>query len=126
MSWVDPRTLVHFQMAKWSAIKAHRNRIEFSNFDALNYVFDGDALSQTKIQGAVQLASLSLMAGGSFQIDWTLADNAVVILSAQDMIAVGQALAVKIQSVYNTARQLRQQIDQAQTKEEIEAIGWPE
>lgn len=109
---------------KWSTIKKFRSIHEFGQFIWDGLAFDSDLTSQSRIQGAAQLAQITLAAGQPFSIDWTLADNTVVTLDANQMISVGLALGNHINACHSKARLLRQQIESATTKEEIEAIVW--
>ncbi len=119
--WVDPRTIQNFKDAKWVEIKAARSAAEYGGFAWDGSTFDSDAASQQRIIGASQLASLNPSA---FEIDWTLADNTVRTLSAADMQAVGVALGQHVNGQYVHARTLREQIEAAATKEEVDAISW--
>lgn len=110
---------------KWAAIKERRRDMEFGLLQWGGSTFDIDPLSQSRIQGAVQLAALSAASERPFSIDWTLANNAVRTLSATDVIEVGAALAAHVQSVHSTGRDLRSQIESATTVEEVDAIDWP-
>lgn len=110
---------------QWSIIKITRDRREFGGFNWNNLNFDSDSQSQSRIQGGVQLAVLAQQASQVFSIVWTLQDNSVVSLNAQEMVAVGQALAVHVQTIHETARTLREQINSASTVEEVESVQWP-
>lgn len=109
----------------WSRIKSARESVEFGSFALGGNVFDGDSESQRRIQGAAQLATLAQATGQPFSIDWTLADNTQVTLTAAEMIGVGVALGQHINEAHGIARALRTQIDAANTPEELEAIQWP-
>lgn len=100
MSWVDPRTLAQHQADKWTAIKAARDAIEFGGFTWDGSTFDSDPQSQSRIQGAAQLATLAMIASQAFSVDWTLATNAVRTLTGADMLAVGQAMGVHIMTTH--------------------------
>jgi hypothetical protein len=117
--------LAYLREERWEAIKKIRSEREFGEFIWDGSSFNSDALSQSRIQGAAQLAMLAQAAGQPFAIDWTLADNTVRNLSGSEVIAVGMALGVHIQTQHGIARLLRQQIQEAQTKEQIEAVDWP-
>jgi hypothetical protein len=120
-TWVDARPLPALKAAKWRAIKAARDAAEFGTFACDGNTFDSDLASQSRIQGAVQLAKLL---GPAFTIDWTLADNSVVTLDAAEMQAVGLALAQHVQTVHAAGRTLRAQIEAATTKADLDAIEW--
>ena len=118
--WIDPRTLSDLQVAKWEQIKRARANAEFGGFTWDGSPFDSDAISQSRIQGAVQLAA---MAPG-FTIDWTLANNSVRNLSAADLAAVGVALGLHVGTQHDKARVLRAQIEAATTADEVDAVTW--
>lgn len=105
---------------KWAEIKAARDAQEFGTLNWGGYTFQCDEVSQRRIQGAVQLAVMDT----GFSIEWTLADNSAITLTAQHMVEVGQALADHVNQGHVRARQLRAQIDAAQTQNEIDAITW--
>lgn len=118
--WIDPRTLNDIKLAKWAIIKQARSSAEFGGFTWDGSPFDSDAISQSRIQGAVQLAA---MAPG-FTIDWTLANNSVRNLSAADLANVGAALGMHVATQHAKARTLRSQIEAATTPAEVEAVTW--
>lgn len=118
--WVDPRTLQDFKSAKWQEIKLARDDAEFGGFDWNGSRFDSDAISQSRIQGAVQLAAMS----PAFTIEWTLADNSVRTLDAAGMAAVGAALGAHVAAQHTQARGLRVQIDAATSSAQLENINW--
>lgn len=119
--WVDARTLEQCKNHAIKSIKSSREKAEFAGFVWNGFAFDSDAISQSRIQGAVQLA---LLAPQGWSIDWTLKDNSTVTLSHSDMIAVGLALGTFVSELHAKARQLKDQILAAQTKEELDAIVW--
>ena len=120
--WVDARPLSEHKAVRWSAIKRERSQREYAGFAWDGSTFDSDAISQSRIQGAVQLANIGPAA---FSIDWTLADNTVRTLSGADMVAVGLALAQHINGLHVISRGLRAQIDAATSVAEVESVVWP-
>jgi len=105
-SWVDPRALADLQAAKWAEIKVDRDAAEFGGFEWQGWVFDSDQISQGRIAGAVQLARMD----AAYQVDWTLADNSVVQLDAEQMQGVGAALGAHVSAQHSRARVLREEI----------------
>jgi hypothetical protein len=121
MAWQDLRTLADVKADQWRSIKDARDAAQYGGFAWDGSTFDSDAVSQGRIQGAVQLAGAI---GSTFAIDWTLADNTVRTLSAADMLNVGIALGQHVQAQFTKARTLRAQIDAATTAEAVAAIAW--
>lgn len=122
--WHDPRTLDQIKAEKWSELKARRDAEECGGFEWDGSRFDSDADSQRRIQGMVQLAQISLAQGLPFSIDWTLFDNTVRTLSAEDGIAVGLAMAEHIGAVFAHGQALRAQLDACTTAEQVAEIHW--
>lgn len=113
------------KLKQWTIVKINRDIREFNGFVWDNSEFDSDPQSQSRIQGGVQLAQIAEQASQPFSITWTLKDNSVRVLSAQDMINVGLALAAHVQAVHQIGRAVREQINLATTVEEVELIAWP-
>lgn len=122
--WVDPRTVEEIAEGVWEAIKKQRELTERSGFKWDGSTFDSDLISQQRIQGAAQLATVALINNQPFSINWTLADNSVRTLNADEMIAVGMALGAHINACHQKSRRLKEMIDAATTIEEVEAITW--
>lgn len=118
--WLDPRTLSDLKAEKWQEIKQCREVAEFGGFDWDGSRFDSDAMSQSRIQGAVQLAAMAPV----FVIEWTLADNSVRTLDAPGMAAVGAALGSHVAAQHTQARSLRMEIDAATNAAQLEKINW--
>lgn len=123
-AWVDDRTLAEVKDSAWERIKAKRGEAEFGGFSWDGSAFDSDPTSQQRIQGAAQMAQIAMASGHPFSIEWTLRDNTTRMLSGEEMIQVGLDMGQHINACHAKARQLRQQIEAATTKEELEAIVW--
>lgn len=106
----------------WQVVKSQRDAKEFGPFVWNVYTFDGDIDAQRRINLAVMGAQAALIAGQPWSMDWTLADNSVVTLSASEMVAVAQALGANIAAAHEEARLKRVAIEAATTVEELENI----
>lgn len=111
--WIDPRTLDEIKAQKWVEIKSQRDRLEFGGFEFEGNIYDSDQVSQGRIMGA---------ASAGIDQTWTLADNTTVNLTAAQLKQLYAALQVHIASVHGRGRIARQLINEAETKEEVEAI----
>lgn len=118
----DTRTLPNAQSQAWERIKAARTIKESLPFTCNGSVYDSNV---PKISGAALSALMAQLSSTSFSIDWTLYDNTVKTLDAAGMIAVGNAQASAINSVYETARTLRAAIQACTTNAQADAITWP-
>lgn len=119
---VDARLLNQAKEIAWERIKQSRSTAETKPFTFNGQLYDANI---EKIGGAVQMALIAQVAGAPFSIDWTLADNTVVVLNAQQMIGVGVSLGQSIAAIYDTARSLRTTINNATTAQAVDAIVWP-
>jgi hypothetical protein len=68
---------------------------------------------------------LALIAGPTFTVDWTLADNTSATLTQAEIIAVGVALGQRTAAVYSIGRGLRAQIESAITVDQVDSVSWP-
>ena len=124
--WYDPRTLPDLQAAKWAQIKRDRDEAEFGGFTWNGSLFDSDAISQSRIQGAVQLASIALANNQTVVQEWTTADNSVVSLNATDLLNLGLQLGLFVNKVHEYGRVLRARIDAADSILDVQKVLWDE
>ncbi len=110
---------------RWSEIKLERDQREAGGFPYLGKVFDSDPRSVQRILGAVLAAQVAVTNDLDFSIDWTVADNSVVTLSADELIAMPAALAAYANHLHAVSRDLRVLIDAAETVEEVRGVQWP-
>lgn len=107
-----------------------RDEKEASGFPYLGKTFDSDERSASRIFGAVQAAQAAVAAGQPFVIDWTVQDNSVLTLDAQETIGMSVAMAQYANGLHQHARALKSQVDGATNTSELEAIdiesGWTE
>jgi hypothetical protein len=109
---------------KWAEIKHAREMFEFGEFTWNGKVFDADPLSQQRISQATQQAMLSKSLGIPYTQDWTLRDNSVVQLNADEMIEVALALGQHTNIAHNKSRSLRTVLDLTTTPQEVATISW--
>lgn len=119
-SWVDPRSLDDHKTAQWALIKAARDKAEFGGFTWDGSIFDSDQVSQARIQSAVLLAT----GNPNFVVDWTLADNTVRSLTADDMIVLSLTLGEHVSLQHSRARSARALLDQATSISEVQSISF--
>lgn len=124
--WAEKSWVVDISAAKenrWAAIKAKRDAREFGAFGWCGHEFDGDRDSQRRLNLSLMKAKAAVDAGGDWSVEWTLADNTVITLSAADVISVVEALGDNIDAAHEWARQKRAQIEEATTIDQIIAIS---
>jgi Domain of unknown function (DUF4376) len=123
----DTRTLAQAQAEAYSRIKAQRDAREMAPFTWNGHLFDADSDSQRRISGGVQLATIAVSQGqgAAFSITWTLADNSTLVLSATDMVAVGEALASQVEALWNSYRASKAQVDAATTNAIADGVNLP-
>jgi hypothetical protein len=110
----------------WSRIKSARKSAEFGPFVWGGHVFDGDEVSRSRFGVALEGAKEAISAGNTtWSKPWKLANNAVIMLSAPDLVEVVRAHGENMEAAHATAGVLSYFIDAATTPEELEAIQWP-
>lgn len=86
--------------------------------------FDGNLDAQRRLTNYISASKSSLAAGQPFEVEFTLANNTNVTLTAQDFVGIELARVQALEATFNHARALRSQIDAATTTQEVEAITW--
>ena len=120
--WEDPRTLSDFKLEKQVHLKKQRDATEFSPFTYNGMTFDGDLDAQRRLSVLVSAAKSAIAAGYSFTKDFTLADNTVVQLTAEDFIGIEMAKLWQVDVAFQEYRLKKAAIEAAATLEELEAI----
>lgn len=112
----------------WAKIKTKRSFYEYNGFNCRFGRFDSDEESTSRIVGSTTAAMMAKTAGVDWSVDWTLANNDIVTLTADDMVEVAAAAFKHVSDTHEFARQLRIKIDLAMTVEDLDAILaeiWP-
>ena len=122
--WVDPRTLDDLKALKRAEINQHRDQVEFGPFEYNGMAFDGDVDAQRRLAGYISVSKSALAQGEEYSREFILADNTVVTLQANDFVAIELAKIDQVAAAFAKAILLKQQIEQATSKEELEAIVW--
>ena len=107
--------------AKIAELKEIRDEKELEPVQYGDNLFDFDTKSFDRINAAI--IALDQTQG---TIGWTCADNSVVEVTADTLRGVIAAAAVRSNTLHVTYRTLKQQVNEATTNAEVEAIGWPE
>lgn len=84
----------------WEHLKYQRDQRLREGFTWNGMVFDSDPQSRANITDTVLMA----ITAPSMTIDWTLADNSVVTLTASDVIELGAALGMFVANIYDETR----------------------
>ena len=103
----------------WREAKAKRAAMRDAGVETPHGIIDSDAQSQ---QAVHQLAMTAKLADEEFETSFTLADNTVVMLTAQDLIEVSVALSRHVAAVHEAFQAVRSQIDDATSLERLQEI----
>lgn len=120
--WEDPRTLPDFKLEKQAHLKKQRDATEFSPFTYNGMTFDGDLDAQRRISVLVSVSKTALATGNNFTKEFTLADNTVVQLTAEDFIGIEMAKVWQVDAAFQEYRLKMAAIEAATTLEELDAI----
>lgn len=88
-------------------------------------LFQTDDRSRDNIAGAATASLIAQAANAPFSLQWTLADNTVVTLSAAQVQAVGMAVMSHVAACHAVGQTLRGQIDAATTHAALDSINIP-
>lgn len=110
------------KLAKKQDAKTARDLQEFGPFTYSGMIFDGDLDAQRRLSALASAAKTSLAAGYSFTKDFTLADNSVVQLTAEDFVGIEMAKLWQVETAFAEYREKKAQIEAATTLEQLEAL----
>ena len=122
--WIDPRTLNDLKLAKWAEIKRHRDTAEFATFTYNGMEFDGDLDAQRRLTAYISISKSAIAAGQPFAAEFILANNQVVMLTAQNFLGIELAKVQAVAAAFAHATALREQIEAATTAAELDALVW--
>lgn len=105
---------------KINEFKNKRDYEEVQPIEVNNHLFDYDGKARDRISAAIVALE------GQDPIYWTTADNSNVLVSANDLKNVVRAVAVRSNALHVKYRQLKEQVLNATTNEQVEAITWEE
>lgn len=118
---VAPKTLSSVKAAKLAEVAADRYAVETSSTRVYNVLVATDRASQA----ALNNARLSLETGAVQSVNLKCLDGEWLELTAEQMTAVVKAVALHVQTCFNTEKQLIDLISAATNIEAVEAIKWP-
>jgi hypothetical protein len=123
MGWVDLRTLDQTIAERWNEIKQEKIGRETGLF-----TIDGRTYqcNEIKMSGATTGAFMAIQRGDTdYRQFWVLNDNSDVMLTADEVIAMGIGAKNYITSLSVITQALRAQLEAATTPEEVAAVVWP-
>lgn len=115
-------SLEEVKAQKISELKGIRDTKEVEPIQTDKGIFDYDDKSRDRLA----IARQALTDAGGGEIVWTTADNQRVSMGIADFAAINGAAAVRSNSLHVLYNELKEQVNAAQTKEEVEEIHWPE
>ena len=108
---------------KRAEINKSRDEAEQGGFKYLGRTFDSDPISCIRIQGAAQMAS-QLPKSTEPAINWTCQDNSTIMLTVEELIGLSNALVAWSNECHQKATALKEQIELAETEEDLDKIVW--
>lgn len=115
----EEKSLESVKEHKILALKIQRDNLEVEPITYNGHTFDYDEKARDRINAAI--IALSLQGEGA-SIDWTTADNQDVKVTANDLRMVIAAVAVRSNTLHMAYRKAREQVEAANTAEEVEAV----
>ena len=106
---------------KIAELKSIRDTQEVADIQVNGYLYDYDEKARERINAAIIALDLT---GGT--ITWTLADNTDTEVSANTLRYVIAMVAQRSNELHVKYRNLKERVENATTKEQVEAIVWDE
>lgn len=114
-----PKPLDEVKKLYRAKVNARRDELERAGFPYLGKLFDSDEKSYYRILGANDAA---LKSDESFTITWTTADNSEITMSREQTLGLLPALSSYGFTIFAKARELKGQIEMAESLEDILVI----
>ena len=114
---IPESTLDEVKAKKITSLKADRDRLEVEDIEVDGHLYDYDEKARERINNAI----IALQASGT-SILWTLANNDSVLVTAQDLVAVVSAVAVRSNTLHIAYRDAKAKVNAAMTAEEVNAV----
>ena len=114
-------SLAEIKTNKLAELKSIRDTQEVADIQVNGYLYDYDEKARERINAAIIALDLT---GGT--ITWTLADNTDKEVSANDLRYVIAMVAQRSNVLHVKYRTLKERVENATTKEQVEAISWAE
>lgn len=118
---VPEPSLDEAKASKIAELKSIRDTQEVADIQVNGYLYDYDEKARERINAAIIALDLT---GGT--ITWTLADNTDKEVSANDLRFVIAMVAQRSNELHVKYRNLKERVESATTKEQVEAIVWDE
>lgn len=110
-------TLEDAKAQKIASLKADRDRLEVEDIEVDGHLYDYDEKARERINNAI----IALQASNG-SIHWTLADHQSTEVTAEDLIKVVSAVAVRSNALHIAYRVAKEKVMKAETIEEVEAV----
>jgi hypothetical protein len=108
---------------KWAEVKAHRDALEEGAAPTPFGAVQSNDRSKIRIGGLVQMADKAAAAGVPFEVEFTLADNSVLLADGPMMETIGLAVGQWVKALHAAALSLRAWIQsEARTAEDLAAL----
>ena len=107
-------TFEELKQQKIVTLKAQRDKLEVEPITVEGNTFDYDEKARERINNAI----IALQASGT-SIHWTLADNTSVEVTAEDLIKVVSAVAIRSNALHVAYRVAKEKVLKTETKEEL-------
>lgn len=117
----EPPTLDEVKANKIAEFKSIRDAKEVDDIQVNGYLYDYDEKARERINAAIIALDLT---GGT--ITWTLADNTDTEVSANTLRYVIAMVAQRSNELHVKYRNLKERVESATTKAQVERIVWDE
>lgn len=123
---LSPAGFEALKVKRWTDFKAARDAAATDGFMFAEKLFQSDPVSRDNIAGAALAASFAKAANAPYVVEWTCADNSLIELDADQIIAMFLAGAAHVKAAYAHGVELRRMLEGAETAEEVQALVWRE
>ena len=123
--YAPAQPLDELKFAKLAELKSMRDTLEVEPITYNGNNFDYDEKARDRINAAIiALDVRTQLTGTEATISWTTADDSDATVTANDLRGVIANVALRSNELHIRYRELKEQVEQCTTKEELESIMW--
>lgn len=111
--------LDELKASKLNAAKMHRDTAEIAPIEYEGNTYDFDTKSRDRLDIALKALSVQ---GEEATINWTMADNTTVTITATDIMGVFIQSAVRSNALHEHYRSIKEKVEAAQSVEDLNKI----
>lgn len=123
--WVGGKSLAENKVEAWSVVKARRDTLISEPKVTSVGTFDATPEDLNNFSNVLNIVELMVARGMPGVANYTLANNVREELTLAQLQQAALEMAMQVQDLHDQAYAMREDIDRATSKAQVNAVGWP-